>query len=162
MKKIAITLDPQSIANGIKEIKKYQQELKDKTLIFAERLSDFGLTVVRAELSGHIDSGQTINSLRVENLGNGKFAVVAQSKSILFFEFGTGVKGGGHPKAAELGMGPGTYHGAGHWDDPNGWWYMNDNGEWRHSYGYQPYMPMYKTSLAMIENIERIAKEVFV
>ena len=60
-----------------------------------------------------------------------------------------------------LGVGTGTFPGGTHGADPEGWWYMDLDGVWHHSYGMTPKMPMYHASLAIMSNVQRVAKEVF-
>lgn len=150
------------------QIHDYRIGLQEKCEEFAYRLSEIGLQKAESILIEHVDTGQTIGSLRVENNSDGKvtkMAVVVESNAILFLEFGAGVKYSGtkNPKADELGYGPGTYpSNKGHWDDPNGWWYQKEeDGEWYHTYGTKACMPMYKASVEMRDKIVEIAKEVF-
>jgi hypothetical protein len=91
--------------------------------------------------------------------------LTVSSESILFWEFGSGIRfnsGTKHPKADEFGMGPGTYPGQTHVPDPGYWYYYpkgSDNAV--RSEGTQATMPMYKASMEMISKIHQIAKEVF-
>ena len=165
--------DPASIQAAIDALKLYNRKLRNNCNEIAKRLAHLGYDVAASILSGHIFSGETIESLKVERVGNGKYVLYAQSTAILFFEFGAGVREGyGHPKAAELGMGPGTYPGKGHWDDKNGWWFYTDdprltiytNKDGRgvgHSYGNRPHMPFYAADQQIRADILRVAKEVF-
>lgn len=96
------------------QIHDYRMDLQEKCEEFAYRLSEIGLQKAESILIEHVDTGQTIGSLRVENNSDGKvtkMAVVVESNAILFLEFGAGVKYSGtkNPKADELGYGPGTY-----------------------------------------------------
>lgn len=176
-KKITLSLDPRSIDNAMRQITQLEQNTKTKVRSYLQKLADRGLQTARAEMSGHVFTGETINSLRVEEIagtGGSGFVLKAESKAILYFEFGTGVRHSAqqHPKAAELGMGPGTHSEKGHWDDPNGWWFPTDdarlikkidaNGQgWGHTYGNPPYMPMYKSSQEIIRIARQVAMEVF-
>lgn len=154
------------------QIHDYRMDLQEKCEEFTKRLSEVGLQKAESILIEHVDTGQTIGSLRVENNSDGKvtkMAVVVESNAILFLEFGTGLvadSGEKNPKAGELGYGPGTYSnsqkGKGHWNDPNGWWYQKEEGgEWYHTHGIEACMPMYKASVEMRDKIVEIAKEVF-
>ena len=60
-------------------------------------------------------------------------------------EFGSGLRAQ-NPKNIP-GVGTGTFPGQTHASDPNGWWYMDLEGNWNHSYGITPQMPMYKASI---------------
>lgn len=161
MSRIVFTLDTISLNQAIRAVDKYKQNMLRKCALFTSRLGAEGKMVANAVMSGHVFSGETIDSLKFEDLGGGHGQLVTASKAILFFEFGAGIGGVGHPLAGEMGMGAGTYPGKGHWNDPNGWWYRGDDGNWHHTYGNAPHMPMYKASRAMIAAIERIGREVF-
>lgn len=154
------------------DIRKYRLDLQEKCEEFAYRLSEIGLQKAKSILIEHVDTGQTIGSLRVEDSSDGKvtkMAVVVESNAILFLEFGTGLvadSGEKNPKAGELGYGPGTYSnsqkGKDHWNDPNGWWYQKEEGgEWYHTHGIEACMPMYKASVEMRNQVSQIAREVF-
>lgn len=173
MTKISVSLSTKSINAAIREVERYRSELRQKAILIAQRLANLGYDVAKVIMGGHVYTGEMINSLHVEDSGGGKVALVAEGKAILFFEFGAGARYGyGHPLDSELGVGPGTYPGKGHWDNPHGWWYPTDdarliqktdkNGQgWAHSYGNPPHMPMYRASVVIMQNIERIAIEVF-
>ena len=166
MPKYRVNLSSGSFRQLAKDIREYRKSLQDKCEEFAYRLCEIGLQKAESILIQHRDTGQTIGSLRIENNSEGKIvnmSVVVESDAILFLEFGSGIKNSGteNPKASELGYGPGTYPGKGHWDDPNGWWYPVGDDEYAHTYGIEAAMPMYNASREMIENVGRIAKEVF-
>lgn len=161
-KTISMRLSTASIDAAIKEVKAYRDSLNQKAILLAQKLAEAGYQCAKITMSEHVFSGDTLASLHVEDYGGGRMALVAGSEALLFFEFGAGIKmGGGHPLNDKLGMGPGTYPGKGHWDDPDGWWYYDDYGVKHHTFGNQPHMPMYKASVEMRANIERIAREVF-
>jgi hypothetical protein len=86
---------------------------------------------------------------------DGGYAVMANGQAVLFIEFGSGLIGFGHPEPH--GMGPGTYPGKGHWNDPNGWYYAHG----KKSHGNPPNMPMYTTVKELEQELERMVKEVF-
>lgn len=169
---VKFSLDSDSIQQAIDDLKKYKKKLEKAAKEMAKQLSELGFDVAFSIMDGHIFTGDTINSLDVKQTGNNTFVLVANSKAILFFEFGAGVKyGKGHPLAGEFGYGPGTYPGKGHWDDPNGWYYPTDDPRlivkttedgktYGHSYGNKPHMPFYNASKTMRENILKIAREV--
>lgn len=134
-------------------------------------LSLEGYDVAYSVMAQNVYSGETLNSLTIVGESPTKYILMASSKAILFFEFGAGVIGGGHPLAGELGMGPGTYPGQRHAFDQNGWWYPTDdqnliiytdaNGQgWGHTYGNPPRMPMYQAYTKMKDDLLEVAKEV--
>ena len=169
--RIHIDLSESSIDSAIQQINEYKTRVHNAGAEIAERLANLGYTVAWGIMAGNVYSGETISSLQVLQESETRFVLQAGSPALLFFEFGAGVNGGGHPLNAELNMGPGTYPGEGHWNDPNGWWFPTDdpnlavrtnkNGEmWGHSYGNPPHMPFYRASRAMRDDLIRVAKEV--
>lgn len=165
-KKITMNLSPSSVNAAIRELQAYEKDLKEKCAAYGQALKQFGLTKLKIHLLPHIDSGETIGSITAIDESSGnivKFRLCVTSEAILFLEFGAGIKysNAGHPLASEFGYGPGTYPGKGHWNDPNGWWYQDENGNWNHSYGQAASQPVYLTSLEMREQIVTLAKQVF-
>jgi len=171
-KTIKIALNPQSVDRAIRELESYRDSLSKKADAIAHGLAELGYTVAAGILSQHIFDGDTFGSLTVESKGEGKYILYAQSKAILFVEFGVGARAGNNPLGAELGMGAGTYPNQKHALDPNGWWFPTDdarlivrtdsNGQgWGHSYGYPARMPFAMASESMKRDLLKVAKEVF-
>ena len=166
MKQIKFGLSPKEIQTAVKQLQQYKMGLSLKCKTLVKLLSEYGMSVSKAILEQHIYSGQTIGSIRIEDMSDGsitKMSIVVESDAIMFLEFGSGIKYSGtvNPKSAELGMGAGTYPGEGHWDDPNGWWYLGDDGEYHHTYGIEACMPMYNASMAIMRTLGVIGKQVF-
>lgn len=157
-KTIEVELTTKSINKAVRELRKYKHwvETKERELRF--RLAQRGATVASIRFSRAIYNGSSAITVRVVDTGSVAI-IYADGKEVAFVEFGSGAKYGyGHPQAAELGVGPGTYpEGKGHWDDPNGWWY----GHGQHSYGNPPAMAMCDAVQAITEQVTTIAKEVF-
>lgn len=167
-KQIKFGLSVSEIQQAKKQIQQYQSELNTKTNTLVKRLATIGLDTSKAVIERHRNgSGATLGSARIETTSTGeivRMSVVVESEAILFLEFGSGItynEGEGNPLANEFGYGVGTYPGQTHANDPNGWWYQDDNGEWKHSYGIKADMPMYKASRAMRDSLSKIAREVF-
>jgi hypothetical protein len=83
----------------------------------------------------------------------------ADISPLLMVEFGSGRRAKNPMNVPNVGTG--TFPGQTHATDPSGWWWMDLDGEWHHSYGVTPKMPMYEASKAMFSDAERIAMEVF-
>lgn len=112
-------------------------------------------------------------SVSVESRGENKAAVVAIGSSVLFIEFGTGVKyPDSHPEAGKFGFEHGGYgHHLGRLE--KGWRYQGDpgtNGEVIatgkhageiHTYGNPANMSMYYTVRELEEKFEEIARRVY-
>lgn len=172
MPKIKISLNEASINAALAEVKAYQKKVDQAGAEIARKLGKIGYDVAYSVMSGHVFSGETRESLELVEKAPNKYILRAGSEALLFFEFGAGVRyGGGHPWDDDFGFGPGTYPGNGHWDDPDGWWFPTSDPRlvirrdkkgqgWGHSYGNKPYMPFYKASKAMREDILRIVREV--
>lgn len=156
-KTIRLQLSDESIKHGIRELRLYKQWVEAKETELRMRLAQLGATVASIQFSRAIYNGSKDVTVRVD--ATGSVAVIyAEGESVAFIEFGSGIKYGyGHPQAGEHGVGPGTYPGKGHWDNPKGWWY----GHGKHSYGNPPAMAMYDAVQTMTEEITRIAREVF-
>lgn len=167
--KIKISLDKASVNKAIQQVREFKERLHRKNEIFAHRLAEMGARDINTQLqaiSGMIPHDEPIGTAYIENTNlysAVRLKIVVASSMILFVEFGTGIKYAGtqNPKAGELGMGPGTYPGKGHWDDPNGWSYQDASGVWHHTYGIRAQMPMYNASQKMIGQVLGLAKEVF-
>jgi len=167
-KKYVIKLDGSGIDEMLGDIDIRKQWLKDKTDELAKELAEHGLSVAKIIISNHVFNGDTLNGARVEQVDIGKYVLKVESTAILALEFGTGLKGFGHPLGA---YGGGSFPGAGHWSDPNGWWFQTDDSRLKiaenkegvgfgHSYGMPPAMPMYTAHKSIEQNIETIAKAV--
>lgn len=165
-KKIKVNLSPASVDRAIKELEEYETHLKERCTAYGQALKQFGLTRLKAELLPHIDSGETIGSITAidESTDNTvRFRLCVTSEAILFLEFGAGIKysSESHPQAGDFGYGPGTYPGQGHWNDPDGWWYQGDDGEYYHTYGQPANKPIYITAQQMREQLVTLARQVF-
>ena len=161
---ITVPLSEQGIDRLIKKVDEYERWLKRKTDQLASELAALGATSASIGFAQSLYDGPKDFQISVEQRGEGHYVVKANGESVLFIEFGSGVTmGGGHPEAAEHGMGPGTYPippGKGHWNDPNGWWIPKDKGG-GHTYGNPPNAPMYSAVRNLEQELARIAREVF-
>lgn len=151
-------LDKNSVKSAIKELKKYKQWIIAKETELRIRLATLGASVASIQFSRAIYNGTNDVTVRVDDTGS-VAVIYAEGSAVAFIEFGSGAKYGyGHPDAARLGTGPGTYpDGKGHWDDPRGWWY----GHGKHSYGNPPAMAMYQAREQVVEQLTEIARQVF-
>lgn len=151
-------LDKGSIKSAIRELRLYKSWIAAKENELRIRLATLGATAASIQFSRAIYNGTNDVTVRVDDTGS-VAVIYAEGKAVAFIEFGSGAKYGyGHPDAARLGTGPGTYpDGKGHWDDPRGWWY----GHGKHSYGNPPAMAMYQAREQMVEQLTQIARQVF-
>lgn len=171
-RRFSARLNAESVRQMKDDIVKEYKAFESKITVLLTRLAEEANLHAKVILTKHVLSGETIGSLKVVQESDTKVVLISNSKAIAFLEFGSGLGGYGHPKAAELGMGPGTYPGKGNWDNPNGWWYPTDNpalihhtdkhGQgWAHTHGSPAYQPLYSGGGAAISKIDTIVKEVF-
>lgn len=173
---------------GLDELADRMDELKQKIELkcdeFAERLGALGVRIASMYYQQASYAGQNDVEVHLEP-GNtaGSVTIVAEGQTVLFIEFGTGVTMPDAPEArAELKSGNilghgeyGQHRGA----SPKGWYYPKSKGyganppigtedatrpgmeNFIHTYGNPAYPAMYMTRRDLIDNIERIAREVF-
>ena len=175
-KKISVDLFSQkSIQDAIKQIENYRDDLLKKCQEICRRLSEEGVRVADVAINS-VPIGKTITL--TTDINPSKMGCQAIMKmtgaetrtedgrtffTALAIEFGAGIRynSTSNPKAKEFGMGVGTFPDQTHAFDPNGWYYLDSNGEWKHSYGVQASMPMYHAFSEMTKSVDKIVKEVF-
>jgi len=125
---IKVTLSEKSIDNAIKELKNYKTWLKECTEKFIQALGEEGVQVATAKFQTAVYDGTNDVSVSVESRDTNKVAVVAVGSSVLFIEFGTGVKyPDNHPEAGKNGFTRGGYgYKLGRLE--KGWRYTGDPG----------------------------------
>lgn len=170
---IEFELSEESIENAIHRVEQYTEDLKAKTRILADEMVADVKDNAERILMEHIETGETINSLaevkKYDSYDQGSYtARVIVGGAAVWLEFGTGVVMNHafpgeyvHPKALELGMsGLGTY-GAGNGANPWGWWYIDESGRKRHTYGIPATMFMYYSAMATRDKIPEMARRIF-
>ncbi len=165
---IKCNLNPKSIKNAIKQLEEYQNSLRDKNELFVKRLCELGIPVIEQNIAiaqGDSDKGHN-TYIKINRFGNyARATLVCEGIDLNFIEFGAGIYYNGeagsspHPKGEEFGYTIGSY-GQGKGKNES-WVYVADSGEWVRSHGTEATMPMYKASVEIMQNIRRIAKEVF-
>lgn len=170
--KLQMQLNNHSIQQVIDKLNDYKNSLNKKNQIFIDRLKDIGLDIIQYNIDTALGDGaenvtcgfqfdNALNKVSVKLYIEDKV-----TNNVLFLEFGAGYKynpsnlGATNP----LGKGQygiGTYPGQTHAYHEEGWWYTDDKGEKKHSYGTQATMPLYKAQLEIMSNVTKIAKEVF-
>lgn len=167
-KKIRISLSEKSIRNAINEIEVYKRQFIERNEVFVRRLAELGIPVIDQNIAAaQGDSDKSHNTyIKINSFGSYSEAkFVVEGKSILFIEFGAGIRYNGssgtspHPKGEEFGYTIGSYgKGQGSKDF---WFYYADTGESVMSHGTEATMPVFRASQEIIQNIRRIAREVF-
>ena len=161
-------LSQRSIQDAINQLKSYQNELINKNELFVQRLAELGIPVIDQNIAmAQGDSDKNHNTyIKINRFDDYVQAIlVCEGTDLNFIEFGAGVTyntpagSSPHPKGQELGYTIGSYgQGKGKNDS---WTYYSESGEWVRSYGTEATMPVYKASVEIMQNIRKIAKEVF-
>lgn len=177
-RRIKATLSQFSLRQAQQEIQKYKQEILLKCRTVDERLCDVGIQISTENLGVYGKYITFSTEIIPEKFGIKAVMVATNTgliksewrtqdgeKSVdisplLMAEFGSGLRAN-NPNASKFGMGTGTFPGQTHAENPEGWWYMDLEGEWHHSYGVTPTMPIYKASKEIVDNAEKVVKEVF-
>ena len=165
-----------SLEAMVAKLKRVTDNLENIKEEIGRQLINQGWDEAHSILADHIFDGDTINSLTAERGKKSKreqtFELYIESPAALFVEFGSGILGKGHPKAADLGMGSGTFPGQTHALDPNGWWFETEDPRlivytnpktgksYGHSYGNVPVMPMYSAMRKIRQSIPMTAAKV--
>ena len=160
-----ITIDPfdkKSVDTALKKIQQYKRDFLVKEQEFVRRLTEIGVSVAQAGFSTADYDGVNDVVVSMEQTATG-YAVVASGETVGFIEFGTGVK---YPEWDNTGMeytppAHGTY-GKGQGKNPWGRWFKGSEGAVaQHTYGNPPAEAMRTARDAVVENVTRIAREVW-
>lgn len=167
------SLSISSIRNLQKELEKYKDSLTYKCRLLAEKLSERGVEVARVQIADldAIFTGELIHSLHSEYKGSTPygaiFAIVADSDHAAFVEFGTGQRGEDKPYPHPLPEGVSWDYNVGKTIRQNAvtgryfWFYPGQDGQWHYTEGMPSRPFMYLTSMELIREVPKIAKEVF-
>lgn len=154
--------DKKSIDNAIQLVERYKKDFEAKESEFLRRLAEIGVRVAQSGFATADYDGINDVTVSMERTNAG-YSVVASGETVGFIEFGTGVK---YPEWDNTGMDytppkHGTY-GKGLGKNPHGWWFkQNDGGKATHTYGNTPAEAMRTARDEMVENVIRIAREVW-
>lgn len=166
---------------GIESVKKkliqYRDvELPRKCKELIERLLQSGVAVSNAKINESplgkyvtVTTDISADKMGCKGILLAKGAVKEQDgyepfSILLAIEFGAGIHFNPtpNPLSAEMGYGVGTFPGQLHAFQSEGWMYWDEKAqEWRHTYGVKATMPLYNADMEIIQNIVKIAKEVF-
>lgn len=160
-------LSTDSIRNLINDLKGYKHGLIDKQEVFINRLTEIGIPIIDERMFTAGDSDPThYTHIEIQSFqGYMRARLVVEGEDLLFIEFGAGAHYNGapgtspHPLGAEMGYTIGSYgYGQGAKDY---WYYVDDSGVARRSYGTRASQPVYQAGLEMRRQMVKIAKEVF-
>lgn len=170
MKVIHVTLDSDSVDKAIQELEAYKRRLDEKAEELRKRVAFLIATTARDIFSyavaddllrdGAIIGGVSVN---VENR-DGMTLVIADGKDAIFMEFGAGVYHNGAVGSSPNPWGTGLGYTIGSYGLGNGakevWGYSDEAG-FHLTHGTPASMPLYRSTMAVRQNIEQIAREVF-
>jgi hypothetical protein len=138
------------------KLKAYCEELITRMLREGEVTARILLT--------HVDTGNTLSTIMGYREGN--TGMILAGGNAIWIEFGTGIVANNgaaypNPAAEDLNMDAiGTY-GRGHGSDLKGWFYKDEYGEWKHTFGIPANMFMYNTAQMLRREYAKMAKEIF-
>ena len=167
--------------NGIEALKsqllQYKDELPTKCEKLVSRLLQSGVDVSQSKISESplgkyvtVTTNISSDKMGCKGILLAKGAVKEQEgyapfSILLSIEFGAGVHYNPTPNpliSSEFPYGVGTYPGQVHAFQSEGWMYWDEKvQEWRHTYGVKATMPVYNADMEIIQNVVKIAKEVF-
>lgn len=153
--------DKSSITDAIKQLQRYEREFREKETEFVRRLKELGVTVATTGFELADYDGENDVLITETQLG-GRALVIAYGETVGFIEFGTGVKFKEYDSSGLEFTPPahGTY-GKGRGASPKGWWFSQAPGNSRHTFGNAPAEAMRTARDTMIEQVTRIAREVW-
>ena len=165
---------------GIESVKRQLLQYKDSLSIKCEklvsRLLQRGVEVSQAKISESplgkyvtVTTNISAKKMGCKGILLAKGAVKEQDgyepfSILLAIEFGAGVHFNPTPNpliSSEFPYGVGTYPGQTHaYEDM--WWYWDENTqEWKPTHGVKATMPMYSADIEIMQNVVKVAKEVF-
>lgn len=157
MKTITIELSKESCKDALKELKKYEREIKPKLDEVCRRLAEIGKQEAIAVVDAvRLSDGNAVERIDVERTDNG-YKIVMEGEDVYFIEFGTGDGVDAHYDTS-VPVAWGTWsveHSQMLWN--KGFWYY-DNERYT---GTTAYMPMYYAGKAMREALPKVMNEVF-
>lgn len=162
MKIVLNPLDPKSVSEALKLVRKYKKDFLEKEQEFVRRLAEIGVRVAGEVYSTADPDGEHQLSVHFEKNGNG-YVVRAEGDTIGFLEFGTGIKNREWDNTGMEYTPPahGTY-GKGHGKQPYGWWFNSQEyGVTMHTYGNPPAEGMLSARNEIVQQVTQIAREVW-
>ena len=162
VRKITVDGTKEGMEQAARWLERYSRIMLDKANGLIDKMLREGEDYAVNEL-GHIDTGETVSTILGYREGN--HGVLLVGGNAIWIEFGTGVffngEGYNHPKAEELGMDAHGTYGYGFGSNPNGWYYIGDDGESHHTQGIEANMFFYRTAQRLRPEYARWAKEIF-
>lgn len=172
-KTLTATLSVSSIRQLQKDLIRYQEYLINKAAQLAKRLSELGVDIAQVQIADldAIFTGELIASIQSKYKDSTKygaiFAIVADSSHACFVEFGMGQRGKDTPYPYPLPEGVSWDYNVGKTIRQNAvtgryyWFYPGQDGLWHYTEGMPARPFLHNTSMELLREIPKIAKEVF-
>jgi len=175
---ISFGLSVSEVKAAIRELEAYQRRLNEKCKELSRRLAERGAEITKAEIASssfgrYIRVGTEISPEQygckavffmedaekiTEEWQTKEGIKTAEVSPSLMIEFGSGLNA---QNPAEIpGVGTGTFPGGTHGTEPV-WYWMDLDGNWNHSSGVKPRMPLYNAAKKLRDEVLPIAREVF-
>lgn len=166
-------LSVSSIRKLQKDLEKYRDSLEYKAALLAKKLAERGVEIARVQVSSldAVFTGELLSSIHSEykssQKGGAIFAVVADSDHAAFVEFGTGQMGMDKSYPYPLPEGVSWDYATGKTIRKNAttgryyWFYPGKDGKWHYTEGMPSRPFMYQTSMELMQEVVKVAKEVF-
>lgn len=143
---------------AVKSLEAYKQDIRRKTQMLVQRLTDTGVEVAKAKLlsMGANYTGETANSIVGYYNAGLNAGIIRAGAAAMWCEFGTGVVGQSSPHPTM----PWQYDTNNHGD--SGWFYFDEAGQrfrWTKGMPSRPFM--YETAKELEKIAPALAKEVF-
>lgn len=172
--KIKADLSVSSLDDAINRLTKYKNTLNDKSEKLVDTVANEVANLAQSRFNSAVVEEDFVNKITkiadvdvsVVKVGDSRM-VVASGEDAVFVEFGAGVHFNGsvgqsrHPKGKELGLTIGSY-GLGKGSQDSWFYYLDeDKGAVAGTHGTLAVMPMYLSSVDVMDNVGKIAKEIF-
>lgn len=172
-KSITVSADAEGMKQARDFLNNYRQKMLRRASSLLDKMLKEGENYAFLGAAGHIYTGITADTIM--SMREGDHGMLLVGGNAIWVEFGTGVVANNynpypHHKAQELGMNAiGTFvspypfnkSGKPHGNNPNGWWYMGDDGEYHHTYGIPSDPFFYNTAQMLRREYDKMAKEIF-
>ena len=156
MRQIVVELSAESCNRAVKELEKYQKEVKPKLEEVCRRLAQIGVEAARAHLV--LADGNTDAVIEEPVQIDNGYKIVMSGEDVYFVEFGTGNFAYRHGNEVSVPVYPGSYseQHAQQFSKYHFWWYGGQQYE-----GTPAYRPLLYAGQAIRQAMPRIVKEVF-
>ena len=154
-KQIILELSKASCQKALRELEKYQKEIKPKLEEVCKRLAEIGAQEANTRII--IANGNTDATITTEQMSNGS-KLIMSGADVYFIEFGTGDAANANGYSVSVPVYPGSYseQNAERYSTYGFWWYGGEKLT-----ETPAYMPLYYAGKKMRDEMPRIIKEVF-